>query len=107
MAVMMQARKAEGGPPPAALMALRPVFGKIGLAGIVLLWVSGLALWFMRYGFANLGAAYALKLVTATVLLGMILAMSQATAAWPATAPRRRPGCRSSAWPPPRSPSWR
>jgi len=79
MAVMMQARKAEGGKPPAALMALRPVFGRLGLVGISLLWVSGLALWFMRYGLVNLGVAYALKLVTATVLLGMILAMTQAT----------------------------
>jgi UPF0716 family protein affecting phage T7 exclusion len=80
MAVMMAARRNGEGPPPAPLMALRPVFGKLGLTGIVLLWVSGLALWFMRYGFANLGVAYALKLVTATALLGMILAMSQATA---------------------------
>jgi len=79
MAVMMQARKA-GGPPPAPLMALRPFFGKLGLAGILLLWVSGLALWGLRYDFANLGAAYVLKLVAATALLGMILFMSRATA---------------------------
>jgi len=61
-------------------MALRPFFGRLGLTGILLLWVTGLALWGLRYSFANLGVAYALKLVTATVLLGMILAMSQATA---------------------------
>lgn len=79
MAVMMQARK-TGGPPPPPLMALRPIFGKLGLTGIALLWITGLALWGLRYGFADLGAAYALKLVTATVLLGMILAMSQVTA---------------------------
>ncbi|MCG6113769.1 MAG: hypothetical protein MEQ84_01105 [Mesorhizobium sp.] len=79
MAVIMQARKA-GGPPPAPLMALRPFFGKLGLAGILLLWVTGLALWGLRYEFAHLGAAYVLKLVAATALLGMILFMSRATA---------------------------
>lgn len=71
-------RDAEGATAP--LQAIRPIFGKVGLYGIVLLWVTGLALWFIRYGFVNLGVAYALKLVVATVLLGMILGMSQAMA---------------------------
>jgi hypothetical protein len=91
MAVMMQARRGDGAPAP-ALMALRPVFGRLGLAGISLLWLSGLGLWSMRYGFANLGVAYALKLVTAAILFGMILAMSQATAQM------RREGTPPPAW---------
>ena len=89
MAVMMQARRNGGAP---ALMALRPVFGRFGLAGISLLWLSGLGLWLMRYGLANLGAAFAMKLVTAAILFGMILVMSQATAQM------RREGTPPPAW---------
>lgn len=74
MAVARQARRA-GGPTP-ELAALRPWFGRLGLAGIVLIWISGLALWMLRYSFADLGPAYSLKLVVALVLLGVILAMT-------------------------------
>lgn len=75
MAVARQTRRA-GGPRP-ELEALRPWFGRLGLAGILLIWVSGLALWMFRYSFADLGGAYSLKLVVALVLLGVILALHQ------------------------------
>lgn len=74
MAVARQARRA-GGPTP-ELAALRPWFGRLGLAGIILIWISGLALWMFRYAFADLGPAYSLKLVVALVLLGVILALT-------------------------------
>lgn len=74
MIIARQARRAGG--PSAELAALRPAFGKLGLAGITLLWVSGLLLWLLRYDLADLGPAYSLKMVVALVLLGIILAMS-------------------------------
>lgn len=77
MAVARQARRA-GGPAP-ELQALRPWFARLGLAGIVLIWVSGLALWMFRYSFADLGPAYSLKMVVALVLLGVALAIAQIT----------------------------
>ncbi|MEO3386142.1 hypothetical protein [Mesorhizobium sp. CAU 1741] len=75
MVVARQARRA--GAPSPELMALRPHFATFGLAGIVLIWLSGLALWLLRYDLANLGPAYTLKLVVALVLLGVILAIYQ------------------------------
>ena len=73
MIVARQMRRADG--PSPQLAAMRPFFGRLGLAGIVILWVTGLGLWLFRYDFADLGPAYSLKLVTALVLFGLILAM--------------------------------
>ena len=73
MAIARQARRPAGLTPE--LAALRPWFGRLGLVGIVLIWISGLALWLFRYAFADLGPVYSLKLVVALVLLGVILAL--------------------------------
>lgn len=75
MAVARQARR--GGTPSPDLLTLRPHFSKLALAGIVLIWISGLALWLMRYDLADLGPAYSIKLVVALVLLGVVLAIYQ------------------------------
>ena len=70
-----QARRAGG--PSADLAALRPQFAKLALAGVALLWLSGLGLWLFRYDLADLGPAWSLKLVVALVLLGVALALSR------------------------------
>lgn len=72
---MIVARQARRTPSP-ELAALRPFFARLGFAGIVLLWISGLMLWLMRYDMADLGTAYAAKLVVALVLFGVILTMN-------------------------------
>ena len=73
MAIARQARRPAGLTPE--LAALRPWFGRLGLTGIIVIWISGLALWLFRYAFADLGPVYSLKLVVALVLLGVILAL--------------------------------
>lgn len=78
MAVARQARRA-GGPSP-DLMALRPHFARLALAGIVLIWLTGLALWLVRYDLADLGPAYSLKMVVALVLLGVVLVINRVNA---------------------------
>ncbi len=75
MAVSRRARIA--GAPSPDLAALRPVFSKMGLAGILLIWLSGIGLWLFRYDLADLGAAYTAKLLVALVLLGVILAIGR------------------------------
>ena len=62
----------------AQALAAPVVFGPgnaLVLVGIILIWISGLALWLFRYGLADLGPAYSLKLVVALVLFGVILAL--------------------------------
>lgn len=72
--IVARRMRAAGGASP-ELAALRPLFGRLGMAGITLLWLSGLLLWMFRYDFSDLGPAYSLKLVTSLVLLGVILAL--------------------------------
>lgn len=72
MAVAMQVKRSEG-PPPAGLVALRPYFSKVGLTGIILIWLTGLALYMMHWTDADLGAGFALKLASAFLLLAAIV----------------------------------
>lgn len=58
----------------AHLAALRPRFARLMLAGIVLLWLSGLGLWLFRYDLAPLGPLYSLKMTAALALLVAALA---------------------------------
>lgn len=78
MVVARQARRV--GAPSPDLAALRSVFLTMALTGITLLWLSGLGLWMFRYDFVGLGAAYSVKLLTALVLLGVILAINRINA---------------------------
>lgn len=78
MVVARQVRAA--GQPSPQLAALRPKFSRMALAGIMLIWISGLGLWMFRYDFVNLGAAYSIKLLVALVLLGVVLAIYQLNA---------------------------
>jgi len=89
MAVVRQQRR--GGPAP-ALAALRPFFGSMGMAGILLLWATGLLLWLVRYDMVDLGPAWHAKLGVAALLLIIIcvtfaavrraLAAGEAPPAW-------------------------
>lgn len=72
MAVAMQVKRADG-PPPGALVALRPYFSKVGLAGILLIWLTGLALYAMQWTDTELGIVFALKLIAAFLLLLAII----------------------------------
>lgn len=74
MLVARQLRVA-GNPPPAALIALRPRLGAIGLVGVLLIWASGLGLWLLRYDMVDLGPAFTLKLAVSALLLGVVLTM--------------------------------
>lgn len=72
---MFVARQLRRGPTP-ELAAMRPFFGKLGLYGIGLLWVSGLALWVMRYDMAHLGPVFDTKMLVAMILLVVIAIMN-------------------------------
>jgi hypothetical protein len=72
---MVVARQARSEPSP-QLAALRPKFLRLGLAGILLLWLSGLLLWFFRYDFVDLGPAFHTKLTLAGLLLIAIVGLN-------------------------------
>ena len=76
MVVTRQIRR--GAAPSAQLAALRPHFGRMGLAGIVLIWLSGLGLWLFRYDMMDLGEAYTAKLIISFLLLLVIFVLSVA-----------------------------
>lgn len=78
MAVARQIRRAGGASPD--LAALRPLLGRLGLAGIVLIWLSGLGLWVFRYDMADLGPVYQVKVAVAAVLFGVIVVLGRAGA---------------------------
>jgi hypothetical protein len=67
MAIAMRTK----GDPASPLNALRPVFGRMGLAGILLLWAAGLWLYLGFYRGADLGLAFGLKLVAALIVLAL------------------------------------
>jgi len=75
MIVARQIRRSAGVPTP-QLAALRPVFGMVGLIGILLLWASGLWLYLSAYQGAPLGPAFHAKLGVATLLLLVIAAIN-------------------------------
>lgn len=72
---MAVARRMRGAATVSAdLSALRPRLAGLMLAGVALLWLSGLGLWLFRYDLADLGPLYSLKMVAALALLGAALA---------------------------------
>ncbi|WP_246225942.1 hypothetical protein [Chelativorans xinjiangense] len=73
MMVGIQAKRAEG-PPPPALLALRKNFALAALTGVLLLWVTGLWMWLVDYSGAWLGTAFALKLLAAAAILAILIA---------------------------------
>ncbi len=75
MVVSRQIRKLVGVPTP-QLAALRPIFAKMALIGIALLWLSGLWLYVGKYGGVPLGAVFHAKLAAAALLLAVIIAIN-------------------------------
>lgn len=73
MIVARQIRRTGTASPEIA--ALRPLFIRLGLAGIALLWISGLALWLFRYDLVDLGPLYSLKMLIAVALFGVALTL--------------------------------
>lgn len=73
MLLAIQAKRA-GGPPPPAMIALRKNLALAALVGVLLLWATGLWLWLINYSGAWLGAAFTLKLITAAIILGILIA---------------------------------
>ncbi|QPC86986.1 hypothetical protein GA830_09755 [Mesorhizobium sp. NBSH29] len=83
-------RAADGQLKP-ELMALRPIFARLGLAGIVLIWLTGLWLYLGFYAGSNLGAAFHIKLLLATALLAISITGAVVMA-------RAKAGSRPPAW---------
>jgi hypothetical protein len=74
-AVARQVRLA-GSPPPKDLLALRPLFARTALVAILLLWLTGLWLYFDAYQGLSLGLAFHFKLAAATLLLAAIVVVN-------------------------------
>jgi hypothetical protein len=75
-AVARQVRRMAGAPPPKELLALRPLFARTALVAILLLWLTGLWLYFGAYRDAALGLAFHFKLAAATLLLAAIITVN-------------------------------
>ena len=67
--LMLRQLAANPGPPPPIVRGLMGSFGLIGLAAIILLWLSGLGLAFNIYGTLAIGGWFYAKLVGATAVL--------------------------------------
>ncbi len=67
---VLKRTKHNGPPPPALALTLR-IIGIGGLIAIVLLWITGLSMYSLRYSGADLGIWFAVKLVAATLILGI------------------------------------
>lgn len=70
LVVARRLRSGDGSPKP-ELTALRPIFSRMGLAGIILIWLTGLWLYFGYYAGSNLGLVFHIKLFLAAVLLAI------------------------------------
>lgn len=78
--VLMYNIIAEGGPPHRSSVRALQLLGRIGLASIMLIWITGLFLIHLLYqsGLA-LGYGFVIKLVLATIVLGAVLALTVVT----------------------------
>lgn len=74
-AVARQIRRAGGAAVP-QLAALRPFFAHLALSGILLLWLTGLWLYFVAWRGTDLGGAFHVKLGVAALLFAVILVIN-------------------------------
>lgn len=72
---MIIARQMRRAPSP-EVARLRPFFIRLALGGIVLLWITGLGLWMVRYDMARLGRLYDIKMLVAAILLVIVIFMN-------------------------------
>ena len=75
-----RARAGEDGPPPPAMAIGLRVLGILGLVAILLLWITGLIMTNLGYDGAPLGIWFTIKLIAATVVLGISAALNLAAA---------------------------
>jgi len=68
MAVAIAHKKTGGGPPNDTIKAIKPVLGMLGLAGILLLWLTGIIM-LRGYDTSALGIAFYVKLSAAGIML--------------------------------------
>ena len=66
----------SGAPPPPTVARAMGIFMKTGLAGLLLLWLTGLPLAYQIYGGMGLGGMFAVKLALATLALALSLTMN-------------------------------
>ena len=78
--LVLSVRSEKAGENAPALLALRPIFSQIGLAAVLLIWITGVWLYAVRWDSAALGAMFTLKLIAAALLLLAILVINIAGA---------------------------
>ncbi len=78
--LVLSVKSEKAGDAAATLLALRPVFSQIGLAAVLLIWITGVWLYAVRWDSAALGPVFILKLIAAGLLLVAILAINLAGA---------------------------
>lgn len=86
MAVALHIKRA-GDKPVEALVELRPFFSKLGLGAVGLIWITGIALYLMRWSGAPLGIAFYLKLLAAALLFAGVIAINRILKSTPAGSP--------------------
>ncbi len=69
--IMQRSRQISGveGPPPAFVPLAMRAFGLTGLLAIILLWISGLVM--LSQGYGGLGMWFGIKMLAATLILGI------------------------------------
>lgn len=68
---------ANPGPPPPMVRSVMKTLGMMGLAAIVLLWLSGLGMAYIRWGGLDIGGWFYAKLVGATIVLIVVLMLTR------------------------------
>ncbi len=71
-AIIAKAHMKAGMPPAPPVQQSMMTLARLGLAAIIILWATGIALTLSIYGSFNLGWAFHTKLLGATILLGVI-----------------------------------
>ncbi len=66
----------SGAPPPPIVAKAMNILLKTGLAGLLLLWLTGLPLAYLIYGGMDISGMFSIKLIFATLALGLSLAMN-------------------------------
>ncbi|MGE4611038.1 MAG: hypothetical protein AAED33_06545 [Paracoccaceae bacterium] len=74
MAAAIAHKRTGGGPPSDFIKAIKPILGMFGLAGISLLWITGLIM-VQNHDTSALGGLFYLKLLVAATMLAMSVIM--------------------------------
>jgi hypothetical protein len=74
--VVARHMRANSGQPTPQLAALRPALARVALGGVLLLWVSGLWMFFSAWRGAQLGPAFHAKMAVATLLVLVVAAIN-------------------------------